>query len=189
MFENEIVYILLHSLHPSMEFDTPFTAPSTTVKSLCLQHCVSDTTLGEAYLQRYCAHSYISRQVFVTMQNIMPFLNDGHAATNDLFTRLCLIGGVSARVVRMSMYLLQAAQAMAWAMKQEIPAAAKSYLDPWVALAVQESETKPPSYTVPDRAEIKALLAEDDQTIGARESGTELWALVEKWVISSGNSP
>ncbi|KZL77418.1 C6 transcription factor [Colletotrichum tofieldiae] len=190
MHENEVAYVLLQSLHPSTKFDTPFTAPSTTVKSLCLQHCISDTTLAEAYLLRYTTHSYITRQVFVTMQNLMPFLNDNHAATSDLFTRLCRIGGLSARVVRMSMYLLQALQAMAWAMKQDIPTAAKQYLDPWVKLAIQETETKPPSYAVPDREEIKALLAEDDPNVGGpAENGAELWALVEKWAVSGGRRP
>ncbi|GKT58383.1 C6 transcription factor [Colletotrichum tofieldiae] len=124
------------------------------------------------------------------MQNLMPFLNDNHAATSDLFTRLCRIGGLSARVVRMSMYLLQALQAMAWAMKQDIPTAAKQYLDPWVKLAIQETETKPPSYAVPDREEIKALLAEDDPNVGGpAENGAELWALVEKWAVSGGRRP
>ncbi|KAK1995363.1 hypothetical protein LX36DRAFT_659716 [Colletotrichum falcatum] len=187
MHENEIAYILLESLHPSTKFDGPFTGPSTTVKSLTLQHCISDTTLAEAFILRYSIHSYITRQVFVTMQNLMPFLNDGHAATNDLFTRLCRIGGLSARVVRMSMYLLQALQAMAWAMKQDIPPAAKQLLDPWVKLAIQETETKPPSYVVPDREEIKALLAEDDQSVGGSgDGGAELWALVEKWAANGG---
>ncbi|WQF79439.1 Putative zn(2)Cys(6) fungal-type DNA-binding domain-containing protein [Colletotrichum destructivum] len=190
MHENEMAYVLLQSLHPSTKFDTPFTTPTTTVKSLCLQHCISDTTIAEAYLQRYITHSYITRQVFVATQNLMPFLNDNHAATSDLFTRLCIIGGLSARVVRMSMYLLQALQAMAWAMKLDIPAEAKQYLDPWVKLAIQESETRPPSYAVPDREEIKALLADDDQSEGgARESGAELWALVEKWAVSGGKGP
>ncbi|OLN86935.1 Nitrogen assimilation transcription factor nit-4-like protein 4 [Colletotrichum chlorophyti] len=187
MYENEIAYLLLQSLHPATIFDTPYTGPSMTVKSLILHHCISDTTVTESYLQRYCTHSYITRQVFVTMQNLIPFLNDGHAATKDLFTRLCIMGGLSARVVRMSMYLLQALQAMAWAMKQDIPEAARPYLDPWVKLAIQESETKPPSYAVPDREEIKALLAEDDGNVsGPSESGTELWALIEKWAISGG---
>ncbi|GKT41039.1 uncharacterized protein ColSpa_01220 [Colletotrichum spaethianum] len=159
------------------------------MKSICLQHCMSDTTLAEAYLLRYTNHSYITRQVFVTMQNLMPFLNDNHAATKDMFTRLCRIGGLSARVVRMSMYLLQALQAMAWAMKQDIPDAAKPFLEPWVKLAIQETETRPPSYAVPDREEIKALLAEDDQGVeGGADSGTELWALVEKWAVSGGRS-
>ncbi|KAK7435675.1 hypothetical protein Landi51_12950 [Colletotrichum acutatum] len=175
------------SLSPSTIFDTPFTPHSTTVKSLCLQHCISDTTLAEAYLQRYCTHSYITRVMFVAMQHLMPYLNEGHAATNDLFTRLCMMGGISARVVRMSIYLLQAVQAMAWAMKQDIPASARPYLDPWVKLAIQESETKAPSYAVPDRDEIKALLADDDSSDGGSvESGAELWALVEKWALSTG---
>ncbi|EXF81369.1 hypothetical protein CFIO01_01031 [Colletotrichum fioriniae PJ7] len=187
MHENELAYAVLQSLSPSTIFDTPFTPHSTTVKSLCLQHCISDTTLAESYLQRYCTHSYITRVMFVAMQNLMPYLNEGHAATNDLFTRLCMMGGISARVVRMSMYLLQAVQAMAWAMKQDIPATARPYLDPWVKLAIQESETKAPSYAVPDRDEIKALLADDDQSDGGSvESGAELWALVEKWALSTG---
>ncbi|OHF01745.1 hypothetical protein CORC01_02936 [Colletotrichum orchidophilum] len=187
MHENEIAYAVLQSLSPSTIFDTPYTTPSTTVKSLCLQHCISDTTLAEAYLQRYCTHSYITRLVFVAMQNLMPYLNDTHAATNDLFTRLCMMGGLSARVVRMSMYLLQAVQAMAWAMKQDIPAAARPYLDPWVKLAIEDSETKAPSYAVPDREEIKALLADEDQSDGGSgESGAELWALVERWALSTG---
>ncbi|KAK1961154.1 hypothetical protein LY78DRAFT_618235 [Colletotrichum sublineola] len=190
MHENEIAYILLQSLHPSTKFDGPFTGPSTTVKSLTLQLCLSDTTLAEAFLLRYTIHSYITRQVFVAMQNLMPFLNDDYAATRDLFTRLCRIGSLSARVVRMSMYLLQALQAMAWAMKQDIPAAAKQFLDPWVKLAVQETETKPPSYAVPDREEIKALLAEDDQSVGGSgDGGAELWALVEKWAVHGGRQP
>ncbi|KAJ0307466.1 hypothetical protein COL516b_004080 [Colletotrichum fioriniae] len=187
MHENELAYAVLQSLSPSTIFDTPFTPHSTTVKSLCLQHCISDTTIAESYLQRYCTHSYITRVMFVAMQNLMPYLNEGHAATNDLFTRLCMMGGISARVVRMSMYLLQAVQAMAWAMKQDIPATARPYLDPWVKLAIQESETKAPSYAVPDRDEIKALLADDDQSDGGSvESGAELWALVEKWALSTG---
>ncbi|EFQ34274.1 uncharacterized protein GLRG_09418 [Colletotrichum graminicola M1.001] len=190
MHENEIAYILLQPLHPSTKFDGPFTGPSATVKSLILQHCVSDTTLAEAFLLRFTIHSFITRQVFVAMQNLMPFLNDDHAATNDLFTRLCRVGGLSARVVRMSMYLLQALQAMAWAMKQDIPASAKQFLDPWVKLAVQETGTKPPSYIVPDREEIKALLAEDDQSSGGSgDGGAELWALVEKWAVNSGRQP
>ncbi|KAK2060727.1 hypothetical protein LY76DRAFT_568364 [Colletotrichum caudatum] len=184
MHENEIAYILLQPLHPSTKFDGPFTGPSTTVKSLTLQHCLSDTTLAEAFLLRYAMHSYITRQVFVAMQNLMPFMNEDHAATSDLFTRLCRIGGLSARVVRMSMYLLQALQAMAWAMKQDIPDAAKQLLDPWVKLAIQETDTKPPSYVVPDRDEIKALLAEDDDGVGGSgDGGAELWALVEKWAV------
>ncbi|KAF0329559.1 C6 transcription factor [Colletotrichum asianum] len=189
MHENEIAYVLLTSLHPSTKFDTPFTDTATTVKSLTLQHCLSDTTLAEAYLQKYTVSSYTTRQLFVTMQALIPFLNDGHAATNDLFTRLCMMGGLTARVVRMTVHLLQAAQAMAWAMKQEIPEAAKPYLEPWVKLAIQESETtKPPSYSVPDRDEIKELLAESDRVVaGPNEgSGAELWALVEKWVLSGG---
>ncbi|KAL0779974.1 hypothetical protein CaCOL14_004458 [Colletotrichum acutatum] len=187
MHENELAYAVLQSLSPSTIFDTPFTPHSTTVKSLCLQHCISDTTLAEAYLQRYCTHSYITRVMFVAMQHLMPYLNEGHAATNDLFTRLCMMGGISARVVRMSIYLLQAVQAMAWAMKQDIPASARPYLDPWVKLAIQESETKAPSYAVPDRDEIKALLADDDSSDGGSvESGAELWALVEKWALSTG---
>ncbi|KAI8184546.1 Nitrogen assimilation transcription factor nit-4 [Colletotrichum sp. SAR 10_75] len=190
MHENEIAYILLTSLHPSTKFDTPFTDTATTVKSLTLQHCLSDTTLAEAYLQKYTVSSYTTRQLFVTMQALIPFLNDGHAATNDLFTRLCMMGGLTARVVRMTVHLLQAAQAMAWAMKQDIPEAAKPYLEPWVKLAIQESETtKPPSYSVPDRKEIKELLAESDRAVaGPNEgSGAELWALVEKWVLSGGS--
>ncbi|KAI8293824.1 Nitrogen assimilation transcription factor nit-4 [Colletotrichum sp. SAR 10_98] len=190
MHENEIAYILLTSLHPSTKFDTPFTDTATTVKSLTLQHCLSDTTLAEAYLQKYTVNSYTTRQLFVTMQALIPFLNDGHAATNDLFTRLCMMGGLTARVVRMTVHLLQAAQAMAWAMKQDIPEAAKPYLEPWVKLAIQESETtKPPSYSVPDREEIKELLAESDRAVaGPNEgSGAELWALVEKWVLSGGS--
>ncbi|KAJ0299259.1 hypothetical protein Brms1b_013167 [Colletotrichum noveboracense] len=190
MHENEIAYVLLTSLHPSTKFDTPFTDTATTVKSLTLQHCLSDTTLAEAYLQKYTVNSYTTRQLFVTMQALIPFLNDGHAATNDLFTRLCMMGGLTARVVRMTVHLLQAAQAMAWAMKQNIPEAAKPYLEPWVKLAIQESETtKPPSYSVPDRDEIKELLAESDRAVaGPNEgSGAELWALVEKWVLSGGS--
>ncbi|KAF4837577.1 Nitrogen assimilation transcription factor nit-4 [Colletotrichum siamense] len=190
MHENEIAYVLLTSLHPSTKFDTPFTDTATTVKSLTLQHCLSDTTLAEAYLQKYTVSSYTTRQLFVTMQALIPFLNDGHAATNDLFTRLCMMGGLTARVVRMTVHLLQAAQAMAWAMKQDIPEAAKPYLEPWVKLAIQESETtKPPSYSVPDRDEIKELLAESDRAVaGPNEgSGAELWALVEKWVLSGGS--
>ncbi|KAF3804328.1 hypothetical protein GCG54_00000680 [Colletotrichum gloeosporioides] len=190
MHENEIAYVLLTSLHPSTKFDTPFTDTATTVKSLTLQHCLSDTTLAEAYLQKYTVSSYTTRQLFVTMQALIPFLNDGHAATNDLFTRLCMMGGLTARVVRMTVHLLQAAQAMAWAMKQDIPEAAKPYLEPWVKLAIQESETtKPPSYSVPDRKEIKELLAESDRAVaGPNEgSGAELWALVEKWVLSGGS--
>lgn len=190
MHENEIAYVLLTSLHPSTKFDTPFTDTATTVKSLTLQHCLSDTTLAEAYLQKYTVNSYTTRQLFVTMQALIPFLNDGHAATNDLFTRLCMMGGLTARVVRMTVHLLQAAQAMAWAMKQDIPEAAKPYLEPWVKLAIQESETmKPPSYSVPDRDEIKELLAESDRAVaGPNEgSGAELWALVEKWVLSGGS--
>ncbi|KAK1853531.1 C6 transcription factor [Colletotrichum chrysophilum] len=190
MHENEIAYVLLTSLHPSTKFDTPFTDTATTVKSLTLQHCLSDTTLAEAYLQKYTVNSYTTRQLFVTMQALIPFLNDGHAATNDLFTRLCMMGGLTARVVRMTVHLLQAAQAMAWAMKQDIPEAAKPYLEPWVKLAIQESETtKPPSYSVPDREEIKELLAESDRAVaGPNEgSGAELWALVEKWVLSGGS--
>ncbi|KAJ0281155.1 hypothetical protein CBS470a_008456 [Colletotrichum nupharicola] len=190
MHENEIAYVLLTSLHPSTKFDTPFTDTATTVKSLTLQHCLSDTTLAEAYLQKYTVNSYTTRQLFVTMQALIPFLNDGHAATNDLFTRLCMMGGLTARVVRMTVHLLQAVQAMAWAMKQNIPEAAKPYLEPWVKLAIQESETtKPPSYSVPDRDEIKELLAESDRAVaGPNEgSGAELWALVEKWVLSGGS--
>ncbi|KAF4873814.1 Nitrogen assimilation transcription factor nit-4 [Colletotrichum siamense] len=190
MHENEIAYVLLTSLHPSTKFDTPFTDTATTVKSLTLQHCLSDTTLAEAYLQKYTVNSYTTRQLFVTMQALIPFLNDGHAATNDLFTRLCMMGGLTARVVRMTVHLLQAAQAMAWAMKQDIPEAAKPYLEPWVKLAIQESETtKPPSYSVPDREEIKELLTESDRAVaGPNEgSGAELWALVEKWVLSGGS--
>ncbi|TDZ32711.1 Nitrogen assimilation transcription factor nit-4 [Colletotrichum trifolii] len=189
MHENEMAYLLLQSLSPSHLFDTPFTTPTTTVKSLILQHCISDTTITESYLQRFCISSYITRQVYVTLQNLIPYLNNGHAATHDLFTRLCMIGGLSARVVKMSVYLLQAAQAMAWAMKQDVPPAARPYLEPWVKLAVEESETRPPSYAVPDREDIKALLAENDKgVVGPSESGTELWALVEKWAVSGGGS-
>ncbi|KAF6807605.1 C6 transcription factor [Colletotrichum plurivorum] len=191
MHENEIAYSLLQSLHPSTLFDTPFTDTTTTVKPLILQHCISDTTLTESYLRGYRTNSYITRQLFVTMQNLIPFLNDKHAATHDLFTRLCMMSGLCARVVKMSVYLLQAAQAMAWAMKQDIPAAARPYLDPWVKLAVEESETKPPSYAVPDREEIKALLLEDDKSVTgpSENSGAELWALVEKWAVSGGAGP
>ncbi|KAF9874919.1 C6 transcription factor [Colletotrichum karsti] len=188
MHENELAYAILQPLHPSAKFDTPFTDTSTTVKSLTLQHCIADTTLAEAYLHRFTVSSYITRELFVTMQNLIPFLNDGDAATKTLFTRLCMLSGLSARVVRMSIYLLQAAQAMAWAMKRDIPEAAKPYLEPWVKLAIQESETKPPSYAVPDRDEIKALLAEDDKSVAgpSEGSGTELWALIEKWNVSGG---
>ncbi|KAF6800192.1 C6 transcription factor [Colletotrichum sojae] len=191
MHENEIAYSLLQSLHPSALFDTPFTDTTTTVKPLILQHCISDTTLTESYLKGYRINSHITRQLFVTMQNLIPFLNDKHAATHDLFTRLCMMSGLCARVVKMSVYLLQAAQAMAWAMKQDIPAAARPYLDPWVKLAVEESETKPPSYAVPDREEIKALLLEDDKSVTgpSESSGAELWALVEKWAVSGGAGP
>ncbi|KAF6824341.1 C6 transcription factor [Colletotrichum musicola] len=188
MHENEVAYSLLQSLHPSTLFDTPFTDTTTTVKPLILQHCISDTTLTESYLRGYRISSYITRQLFVTMQNLIPFLNDKHAATHDLFTRLCMMSGLCARVVKMSVYLLQAAQAMAWAMKQDIPAAARPYLDPWVKLAGEESETKPPSYAVPYREEIKALLLEDDKSVTgpSENSGAELWALVEKWAVSGG---
>nr|XP_036574559.1 C6 transcription factor [Colletotrichum truncatum]KAF6781008.1 C6 transcription factor [Colletotrichum truncatum] len=191
MHENEIAYVLLQSLHPSTIFATPFTDTTTTVKSLILQHCMSDTSLAESYLQRYTVSSYLTRQLFVTLQHLIPFLNDGHAATHHLFTHLCMMSGISARVVKMSVYLIQAVQAMAWAMKQDIPEEAKPYLEPWVKLAIEENETKPPSYAVPDREEIKTLLAEDDEgVVGPSEnSGAELWALVEKWAVSGGSDP
>ncbi|KAH7122183.1 hypothetical protein B0J13DRAFT_157389 [Dactylonectria estremocensis] len=174
--ENEVIYTLLLHLPFDTVFDTPYNPPNTTVKDILLQTCREDTALAEMYLRKWPFSAMVTRVISLTMLNLIPILDD--PKTHDLFTTDCKLSLLSTRATKLAGLLLQAALALAWAMKKQIPEAARPYLEDWGPEAV--AKDLPIAYVVPQLEEIKEMLASDPD---ADVTGVEnhLAFLIEKW--------
>ncbi|KAF4972339.1 hypothetical protein FSARC_1061 [Fusarium sarcochroum] len=176
MDENEIAYTLLQGI----PLNTPFGAPyNLTVKDICIQHCQYDTDIMESYIQNWPIDSLIAHQLYISMQALVPILDDPVA--RDLFVRDCLMAHLSTCNIRLSGILLQATQAFAWAIKKSIPEAARPYLEGWTQEVVEED--LPISFALPQHKEIRKLLA-SDVTIDGCSTG-QLSTLIKRWALLS----
>ncbi|KAF5027613.1 hypothetical protein F66182_284 [Fusarium sp. NRRL 66182] len=159
MDENWMAYTLLQGIPPSTRFGAPHNLAA---KDICIQHCRSDTDIIESYIQKWPIDSPVAHQLYVSMQILVPLLDDTTA--QDLF----------------------ATQAFAWAMKKAIPEAARPYLEGWTQEAVEKD--LPISFALPQQDEIKTLLASDEAVDGP--SAGQLSSLIEKWaLLSMAESP
>ena len=176
MDENEIAYTLLQGI----PLNTPFGAPyNLTVKDICIQHCQYDTDIIESYIQKWPIDSLIAHQLYISMQVLVPILDDPVA--QDLFIRDCLMAHLSTCNIRLSGILLQAIQAFAWAIKKSIPEAARPYLEGWTQELVEGD--LPISFALPQHEGIEKLLAAD-VTVDGYTSG-QLSTLIERWALLS----
>ncbi|KAH6991268.1 hypothetical protein BKA56DRAFT_228047 [Ilyonectria sp. MPI-CAGE-AT-0026] len=176
MHENEVIYTILQHLPADALFETRYHPPNSTVKDVLLQTCRDDTTLAEVYLRKWPFNPMITRSLNLAMYNLIPVLED--PATHDLFTRECIMARMSARASKLGAHLLQAVQALAWAMKKPIPVAARPYLEDWGPEAVEKD--LPIAFVLPQLEDIKGILQSDNE---ADAAGVEdqLGFLIEKW--------
>lgn len=176
MHENEVIYTILQHLPADALFETQYHHPNSTVKDVLLQTCRDDTTLAEVYLRKWPFNPMITRSINLTMYNLIPVLEDPE--THDLFTRECIMARMSARASKLGAHLLQAVQALAWAMKKPIPVAARPYLEDWGPEAVEKD--LPIAFVLPQLEDIKGILQSDNE---ADAAGVEdqLGFLIEKW--------
>ncbi|KAH7156707.1 hypothetical protein EDB81DRAFT_398435 [Dactylonectria macrodidyma] len=176
MHENEVIYTVLQHLPLNAVFDTPYNPPGTTVKDILLQTCEEDTTMAERYLRKWPFGAWVTRVIALTMLNLIPILDD--PATHDLFTRDCKLSLLSTRATKLAGLLLQAALALAWAMKKPIPEAARPYVEDWGPEAVEKD--LPIAFSIPQLEEIKDMLASDPD-VDATGVENQLAFLIEKW--------
>lgn len=109
---------------------------------------------------------------------LVAFLDD--PTIQDLFTRASGLLDATSRDFPMSIYVLQGLQALAWAMKMEIPPAAVPYLaNTEHLLGEEELRDVPVALTIPYADAVRQLVPED----GRRWSGTglDLGTLLSKW--------
>ncbi|KAI0145128.1 hypothetical protein GGR57DRAFT_322203 [Xylariaceae sp. FL1272] len=179
MHESEIAFSLLQGLPPEQLFRTDFDpAESFTVRDVCLRHCRSDTELIESYIRQWPIDSLVTRQLYMSMQPLVLLLEEPEA--KDLFTRDCFMARLSAHNLKVGGFFLQATQAFAWAMKKDIPEAARPYLEGWTQDVVKKD--LPVSFAIPQQDEIRQLL-EDGGGDENAYIGAQLGALIEKWAL------
>ncbi|KAB5539497.1 putative C6 transcription factor [Coniochaeta sp. 2T2.1] len=113
--------------------DTIFTIPTTstdTVKDLFITHCQTTVALLDRYVTTWPLVEYTYTVVCCTNNIVLalvPLLDDPR--THETFTTACRIIDSSGKDFPMSTYVLQGVQALAWAMRVEIPPAATRYLE------------------------------------------------------------
>ncbi|ROT35895.1 hypothetical protein SODALDRAFT_53529 [Sodiomyces alkalinus F11] len=177
MHENEVAHTILQTLPYETHFETPFTSRGTLVKDLVLEHCRSDIELAEVYLQKWPYEAMSSRVLHVATQTLVPILDD--PVTHDLFTRGCVMMRLASRVMKVMGRMLQAVQALAWALDKPIPVSARVYLEDWGQDAVEKD--LPVSFVLPQREEIRKLLASGVEDTDVESLEGQLGVLIEKW--------
>ncbi|KAF7549675.1 hypothetical protein G7Z17_g6218 [Cylindrodendrum hubeiense] len=176
MHENEVIYTTLQHLPLDTPFETQYGSPKTTVKDILLQTCRDDTVLAEVYLRKWPFGAMITRVIILTMQNLIPLLDD--PASHDLFIRDSIMARLSTRATKLAGRLVQAVQALAWAMKKPIPEAARPYFEDWGPEAVEKD--LPIAFVLPQLEDIKGILTSDGEADTAEVEG-QLAFLIEKW--------
>ncbi|KAK7418274.1 hypothetical protein QQX98_004059 [Neonectria punicea] len=178
MHEHEITYTILQHLPLDTPFETPYSSPNATVKTILLQACRGDTGIAELYISKWPFDGLVTRAILSTMHNLIPMLDD--LETHDLFVRQSIMARLSTRTMKLAGHMFQAAQALAWALKKPIPMAARPYLEDWGQEAVEKD--LPLDFVLPHLEDIKDLLASDVEADTAGVEG-HLGFLLERWAM------
>ncbi|KAK7430954.1 hypothetical protein QQZ08_002483 [Neonectria magnoliae] len=178
MHEHEITYTILQHLPLDTLFETPYSSPNATVKTILLQACREDTGIAELYISKWPFDGLVTRAILSTMHNLIPMLDNPE--THDLFVRQSIMARLSTRTMKLAGHMFQAAQALAWALKKPIPMAARPYLEDWGQEAVEKD--LPLDFVLPHLEDIEDLLASN---VEADTAGVEsqLGFLLERWAM------
>jgi hypothetical protein len=150
-----------------------------------LGHCQTTVELLDRYVQTWPLVEYTYTVVCCTNNvalALVPVLDD--TRTHDMFARACKIIDASARDFPISTYVLQGIQALAWAMKVNIPAAAAPYVENTNdAFGEQELRDLPVALRIPYLDAAGNVTPDDGRNATAQ--GAELGVLLSKWSAMS----
>jgi hypothetical protein len=111
---------------------------------------------------------------------LVPVLDDSR--THDAFARACKIIDASARDIPISTYVLQGVQALAWALKIKIPAAAAKYLDgTGEASGEKELRDLPVALRIPYLDASGNVARPEGPGTDVAAQGAELGVLLARW--------
>jgi hypothetical protein len=153
-------------------------------KTICLRHCHDDVEVAEEYLRRYSHGHYahlLLNGLYNSSMTLVPFLSDPRTHHHHTFTRACTLLHALSRDYPLATTILQGLQALAWLLKQEIPADALGCFD-GLPSSFESFRDVPVSFVVPQYKALRATLS--DEEVDLSPTADQVGGLIERWYAS-----
>lgn len=180
MHQNEVGLAIIQNQRHGMLFELPANQPGTTIKELCVRHCRSDVEMSEKFLSQWTFESCLWRHLYLSLQPLTLMFDSPEC--RQLFTAASAMIRAGYSSFRICGNLLQATQAFAWAINEEIPEEAR----PQYAGCRDKIETQdlPLSFALPRQDDAKKFLKDKlKRNKGGSFSEENLSSLIYMWML------
>lgn len=178
-FYNDVAISILRPLRPGIILEPSFES----VKEVCLRHCESTVDLLDRYTQSWPEHhTFMMVWCAYNIACTLVLLLDD-PATHGLLLRCCEFISQTTKDYPVSSYVLHGVQALAWALKVQLPPSVISYFEKTTnPIGEQELRDAPTGLTMPFHGDLRHSLRDHEKDwIFGTPKGMELGFLLAKW--------
>ena len=180
MHQNEAGLAIIQNQRHGMLFELPANQPGNIIKELCVRHCRSDVEIFEKSLSHWAFEPCLWRHLYLSLQPLTLMFDSSECC--QLFNAASAMMHAGYSSFRICGNLLQATQAFAWTIDEEIPEEARPQYEG--CRENTEAWDLPLSFALPRQDDAEELLKNKSKRHkGGSFPEEDLGSLIELWTL------
>ncbi|KAI6777639.1 uncharacterized protein J7T54_005716 [Emericellopsis cladophorae] len=180
MHQNEVAFAIIQNQRHEAPFEISADEPGIIIKDLCARHCRSDVEMAKMFLSYWAFEPCLWRHLYLSLQPLSLMLD--RSECRQLFTAASAMMRAGYSSFRICGNLLQATQAFAWTVNEEIPREAQPHYEG--CKENMETQDLPLSFALPRQDDAKELLKDKSKCQkGGSFSEDDLGSLIQMWTL------